>query len=148
MKQLLMAAAMSLSLYAGTTSANDFPTQARVEYVIACMNERGEQSYDTLYPCVCIVDRIASSMPYREYVEAETLTFLFSTPGEKGGVFRGRRSVLQETHQGVEGPARGVGSRVSCLPGGEQSVAIDSARSYRPSVAPCCPGSGWRAACT
>ena len=88
MKLLLMAAAMSLSLYAGTVSGNDFPTQARVEYVIACMNERGEQSYDTLYPCVCIVDRIASSMPYREYVEAETLTFLFSTPGEKGGVFR------------------------------------------------------------
>ena len=88
MKLLLVAAAMSLSLYAGTASANDFPTQARVEYVIACMNERGEQSYDTLYPCVCIVDRIASSMPYRDYVEAETLTFLFSTPGEKGGVFR------------------------------------------------------------
>ena len=88
MKQLLMAAAMSLSLYAGTASANDFPTQARVEYVLACMNEQGEQSYDTLYPCVCIVDRIASGMPYREYVEAETLTFLFSTPGEKGGVFR------------------------------------------------------------
>lgn len=88
MKQLLTAAAVSVAFYAGNATANDFPTQARVEYVLACMNERGEQSYDTLYPCVCIVDRIASSMPYREFVEAETLTFLFSTPGEKGGVFR------------------------------------------------------------
>ena len=88
MKQWLMAAAIGAAFYAGAAAANDFPTQARVEFVIACMNERGGQSYDTLYPCVCIADRIASGMPYREYVEAETLTFLFSTPGEKGGVFR------------------------------------------------------------
>ena len=88
MKQLLVAAALSLPLYVGTAVANDFPTQARVEYVLACMNERGGQSYDTLYLCVCAIDRIASGITYQEYVEAETLTFLFSTPGEKGGVFR------------------------------------------------------------
>ena len=88
MKQWLMAAAMSVSLYAGVASANDFPTQARVEYVLACMHERGGQSYDTLYVCVCAIDRIATGISYPEYVEAETLSFLFSTPGEKGGVFR------------------------------------------------------------
>ena len=88
MKQLLMAAAMGMSLYVGTAVANDFPTQARVEYVLACMNERGGQSYDTLYLCVCAIDRIAAGITYQEYVQAETLSFLFSTPGKKGGVFR------------------------------------------------------------
>ena len=88
MKLLLMAAVTSVSLYAGSALANDFPTQARVEYVIACMNERGGQSYDTLYLCVCAIDRIASGISYQDYVQAETLSFLFSTPGEKGGVFR------------------------------------------------------------
>ena len=52
------------------------------------MGERGGQSYDTLYPCICVVDRIASQMPYREYTASEMLSFLFSTPGERGGVFR------------------------------------------------------------
>lgn len=74
--------------YAGSAMANDFPTQARVEFVLSCMGERGGQSYNTLYPCICIVDKIAGRMSYREYTAAETLSFLFSTPGERGGMFR------------------------------------------------------------
>ena len=68
--------------------ANDFPTQARVEYVLGCMNDAGQQNYDTLYACVCEIDRIATVMSFSEYTAAETLTFLYSTPGERGGVFR------------------------------------------------------------
>ena len=68
--------------------ANDFPTQARVEFVLACMGERGGQSYDTLYPCICTIDRIASRIAYRDYTAAETLSFLYGTPGERGGMFR------------------------------------------------------------
>lgn len=69
-------------------TANDFPTQARVEFVLGCMADRGGQSYDTLYPCICLIDRIATSMPYEEYTASETLTFLYSTAGERGGIFR------------------------------------------------------------
>ena len=84
---LAVAALSSLSVMT-SVAANDFPTQARVEFVLNCMGERGGQSYDTLYPCICVVDRIASQMPYREYTASEMLSFLFSTPGERGGVFR------------------------------------------------------------
>ena len=84
---LALAALSSLS-YAGSVAANDFPTQARVEFVLSCMGERGGQSYNTLYPCVCVIDRVASRMSYQDYTAAETLSFLFSTPGEKGGIFR------------------------------------------------------------
>ena len=80
--------ALSSLFYAGSAVANDFPTQARVEFVLSCMGERGGQSYNTLYPCVCVIDRIASRMSYQDYTAAETLSFLFSTPGEKGGIFR------------------------------------------------------------
>ncbi len=73
---------------AGSASANDFPTQARVEFVLACMGQQGGQSYDTLYPCVCMVDRIASQTSFQDYTAAETLSFLYSTPGERGGIFR------------------------------------------------------------
>ena len=68
--------------------ANDFPTQARVEFVLSCMDQRGGQSYNSLYPCVCVIDRIAARLSYREYTAAETLSFLYGTPGERGGFFR------------------------------------------------------------
>ena len=85
----LFALAVMVSLIHGARAdANDFPTQARVEFVLSCMDERGGQSYDTLYPCICIIDRIASRIPYRDYTATETLSFLFSTPGERGGIFR------------------------------------------------------------
>lgn len=89
-KPLVVLAVSALSSLSVMTSAvaNDFPTQARVEFVLSCMDERGGQSYNSLYPCICVVDRIASRMPYREYTAAETLSFLYSTPGERGGFFR------------------------------------------------------------
>lgn len=77
-----------LSLASWSVAANDFPTQARVEFVLGCMSERGGLSYDTLYPCVCLIDRIAESMSYDEFAEAQVFAQLRSTPGERGGVFR------------------------------------------------------------
>lgn len=69
-------------------AAGDFPTQARVEYVLGCMEANGGQSYNTLYSCVCAIDKIDEQYTYAEFTEAEVLTFLRSTPGERGGVFR------------------------------------------------------------
>ena len=83
----IVAALSSLSVMTGAV-ANDFPTQARVEFVLSCMDARGGQSYNSLYPCICAIDKIAARMPYREYTAAETLSFLYSTPGERGGFFR------------------------------------------------------------
>lgn len=37
-----------LAALPGVSSANDFPTQARVEFVLECMGQHGGQSYDTL----------------------------------------------------------------------------------------------------
>ena len=91
MKQsLIVLAVAALSSLSAMTSAvaNDFPTQTRVEFVLSCMDARGGQSYNSLYPCICAIDRIAAKMPYREYTAAETLSFLYSTPGERGGFFR------------------------------------------------------------
>lgn len=67
---------------------NDFPTQARVEYVMQCMAEHGGQSLGNMYHCVCAIDKIASLMNFQEYSEALTFTYMFDTPGEKGGEFR------------------------------------------------------------
>ncbi len=71
-----------------TEIINDFPTQDRVEYVLQCIEKHGGLRYETLYPCICKVDKIASVMRFDEYTQARTFTFLRRTPGEKGGVFR------------------------------------------------------------
>lgn len=68
--------------------ANDFPTQARVEYVLRCMDYHGERVYEVLYSCVCSIDRIAEEFSYAEYEKAEVLAQLRSTAGERGGMFR------------------------------------------------------------
>lgn len=80
-------------------SANDYPTQARVEYVLGCMNGHGGQSYDTLYGCVCSIDKIAGELPYERYVEAQTFGVMIKTPGERGGAFRdapGARGLVKQ----------------------------------------------------
>ncbi len=90
----LTCAAMAFSADAAPRRAapkhntNDFPTQARVEYVMQCMAEHGGQNLDNMYHCVCAVDKIASRMGYQEYSEALTFTYMYDTPGEKGGEFR------------------------------------------------------------
>jgi hypothetical protein len=71
-----------------SAEVNDFPTQARVEYVLQCMQEHGGQTYDTMYHCVCMVDKIAGKMRYDEFAQAQTFTYLFNTPGERGAEFR------------------------------------------------------------
>lgn len=69
-------------------AANDFPTQARVEYVLQCMNAHGPQNYENLYSCICVIDKIAETFQYDDYAEAEVFALLRSTPGERGGLFR------------------------------------------------------------
>lgn len=81
---------------------NDFPTQARVEYVLGCMEGHGGQSYNTLYPCVCAIDKIAEAMPYKAYENAQTMSVMIRTPGEKGGAFRdapGARKMVKNFKQ-------------------------------------------------
>lgn len=87
---------------------NDFPTQARVEYVVECMNQSGGQSYQTMYPCVCAVDIIASKMSFEDFTEAQTFQRLRTVAGERGSVFRDpeRSSELRDSLQQIEKLAR------------------------------------------
>ena len=67
--------------------ANDFPTQARAEYVLACMSSAGEDARN-LRQCSCAIDHIASDLPYDKYVAAETVMRMRKLNGEKGSLFR------------------------------------------------------------
>lgn len=67
---------------------NDFPTLARVEYVLQCMQENGGQNYNNLYHCTCSADKIASKMSYDEFTQAQTFTYAFGMGGDRGAEFR------------------------------------------------------------
>lgn len=67
---------------------SDYPTRDRVEYVLNCVAQHGGLTYITQYACGCKVDKIAEKLKFNEYEAAKTFTYLRSTPGESGGVFR------------------------------------------------------------
>lgn len=67
---------------------NNFPTLARVEYVLRCMDYHGGQIYENMYACVCSIDRIAAEFTYGDFQKAEVLAQLRTTPGERGALFR------------------------------------------------------------
>lgn len=66
---------------------NDYPTEARADYVFVCMATNG-QTREALRQCSCAVDVIASILPYERYVAAETVLALRQVSGERTGVMR------------------------------------------------------------
>lgn len=69
------------------SAVNDYPTDARAEYVFACMAVNGHTA-DVLRRCSCSIDVIASILPYDLYVEAETVLAMLQTTGERVEVMR------------------------------------------------------------
>lgn len=67
--------------------ANDYPTEARVDYVLGCMAANG-QDYLTMQKCSCSIDEIAERVPYTEYEAVETVIRMQNKRGELGMLFR------------------------------------------------------------
>lgn len=67
---------------------NDYPTEARADYVFGCMATNG-QTREALTKCACSIDTIASILPYDGYVAAETVLQLRQGGGERAAMFKG-----------------------------------------------------------
>lgn len=67
-------------------AANDYPTAARVDYVIGCMAANGGDQV-AMRRCACAIDAIAERLPYERYERAETAMRL-AEGGGQGAVFR------------------------------------------------------------
>jgi hypothetical protein len=68
--------------------ANDFPTQARVEFVLTCMRESKLSPQESMYKCSCAIDKIADQVPYSAWVDLSTVANGITIAGERGGVMR------------------------------------------------------------
>ena len=71
----------------GAAELNDYPTEARADYVFACMKTNGD-TQPALRQCSCSIDVIASILPYERYVAAQTVLSLSQVEGRFGAMFR------------------------------------------------------------
>jgi hypothetical protein len=93
MKTTAIALAAALMMAASTGHAapndpNDYPTAARVDYVIGCMATNG-QTQEAMERCSCSIDHIAKTIPYNSFVQLETIRRMQDMPGERAMLFRG-----------------------------------------------------------
>lgn len=104
MKNLLAATMASAAiLMPAAAFANDFPTSARMEYVLECMkNNQGKHEF--LYKCSCVVDQIATKVKYDDYVEMSTALRHQSLGGERGAEFRDPKEVrdMARKYRGIQ----------------------------------------------
>lgn len=68
--------------------ANDFPTSARVEFVLTCMSESKTSRQESMYKCSCAIDAIAAKVSYETWVDLSTVANSTTIAGERGGVMR------------------------------------------------------------
>ncbi|HJU24874.1 MAG TPA: hypothetical protein VJ891_20400 [Casimicrobiaceae bacterium] len=69
-------------------TANDFPTRARVDYVLSCMQDNRMPPQESMYKCSCAIDAIAAKVRYRDWVDLSTVANGVTIAGERGGVMR------------------------------------------------------------
>lgn len=87
-RALEAAAVLLVAGGAALANENDYPTAARVDYVIGCMAANG-QSREAMTRCSCSVDTLAAIMPYDKYVAAETILSMRQGVGQAASIFRG-----------------------------------------------------------
>ncbi|WP_244472437.1 MULTISPECIES: hypothetical protein [unclassified Methylobacterium] len=66
---------------------NDYPTEARADYIFGCMAANG-QSREALSRCSCSLDALASILPYDKYVQASTVLSMRQGIGARTAQFK------------------------------------------------------------
>ncbi len=91
MKKLLVLCVIGLlpgSPAVAAEGANDYPTLARVEYVLGCARDAKGPELENLYKCSCVIDAVAQRLTHDQYVEYSTAANAFGIGGERGEMMR------------------------------------------------------------
>jgi len=84
---LAVSATTAPATAASDSDPYDYPTQARVDYVLGCMASNG-QSQIVMRKCSCSIDYIAQRLRYDDYVAVETVKRMRKQSGERTSIFR------------------------------------------------------------
>ncbi len=63
---------LSTAMAGAQVPENDYPTDARVDYVFGCMSANGN-TRQAMEKCSCSIDAIATILSYDKYVQASTI---------------------------------------------------------------------------
>jgi hypothetical protein len=88
MQMQMRYALLSIICSVPMAQANDFPTRARVEFVLNCMRESKAPQQESMYKCSCAIDAIAEKVDYSTWVDLSTVANATTIAGERGGVMR------------------------------------------------------------
>ncbi len=78
-----------LMILPSVSSANDFTTVARVQFVLECIDANPDMNiYESVNKCSCVLDKLAENFTQREYEEANTGFQFRNLPADRGGMFR------------------------------------------------------------
>jgi hypothetical protein len=78
------------------TLAHDYPTAERVIYVQSCMRDHPGSHYEMVNKCSCVIDRIAESVPFDDFVAMSTAANANSIGGERGSYIRDVDALQQQ----------------------------------------------------
>jgi hypothetical protein len=103
-------------LFASGAQANDFPTLERVRYVQECMRAHPGPEFEMSSKCACVLDALATDLPYDDYVTMSTIAKATTMAGERGGTIRDAPSmaVQLKRYRGLQAQAEKscfIGSR-------------------------------------
>lgn len=82
---------MAAQAQAGTPAkaqAHTYPTAEVVFFVEACVAEHPGPRFEMISKCSCVLDKIASEVPFDDFDSMSTATKAFSIGGERGGYIR------------------------------------------------------------
>lgn len=85
----------SITLANDSFTANDYPTESRVDYVLGCMAANGN-GYLTMQKCSCSIDVIAEHLSYEAYEQVATVLSMQDQRGELGVLFRTERGMQDQ----------------------------------------------------
>lgn len=88
MNRYLPVVLIAAAAAAPVASGNDFPTEARVEFVLDCMSHTKRPPLESMYKCSCAIDVIAEKVDYQTWVDLSTVANGITIAGERGGVMR------------------------------------------------------------
>ena len=91
-----LAGAACFALSPAAVRAHDYPTVERVNYVQGCMREHPGPHYEMVNKCSCVIDRIAKTLPFDDYVTMSTALNANSIGGERGSYIRDVDALQQQ----------------------------------------------------
>lgn len=80
----------------GVSSANDFTTVTRVQYVQDCIasNQGKMNIYEATHKCSCVIDKLAEVFTQTQYEDADAGFQFGNLPGDRGAMFRDDADVV------------------------------------------------------